>query len=1036
MSHSSTTDQGLQDAFPGWALEIFSDTQDHPKSSEQDSLGEAKTKKRGHGGARQNSGRKRQGIAAYRKFMDEEIALADGHVTEPKSADELKALRIAQAAHARKEKAKLQLARATQCDQDRAVVAISTLAKHANAREVALSVMTPLQQLLLVTAETVRETCVPDTGSSTGTCLLTQRLPVSSLANAASNLGVAPSTLKRNVQHAASSLINCASLELAALTDWLHRLEQDESYRLLLVLKKRQYDETPSKIAVDIADSASKTTGMAKVMQTRFSLTFLLQHRQTGTYMRLRTNVPTWLQAVDRTTAECIKATQDAIESVVPDLHRLACLHETSVSLVNTDRYAANYKAERAKATERPQWTQSHYPCDVHRCATALKFAFSKVDGHVTGMISGALAMTEAGSTHVLRECMAQVLEDRLVVRLGEPTEDNVRHTIHVLNLFLPLPKAERSTVQRAGKKHIRRWQQQRAVLLFFLNGDISKPNVVEFYTSNWDLSHETVLRAMQRFLVPALIPCKPPLFSRKSWTGGDGVAAYYGLLCSFHSLLLPTMQLFTRQSAAPEQPLSMDAAQGGQEPQPLQLPQETTGSTEQDLDADFPSNAITAETVASGEIDWQHLNRCMRARLCRWVSLDPGEALIVIQLATLACFKLLYALLDQGSRAYETRQRVSCLKTGTRRYRVQDAAHGLLLDEFFASVWQDFQLSPTGAGAFAKSSCSWEMQCLHFRMLASVACSVEESIGRSWSSYPVKMFKMLSGEHKDLFTDPPCLLEPLSVKMKECAEKLSKPDFEEILAAIAHEFTLDISEIEARHASTRRILHVRNVQVSLPTLEDVGAAWVLRGNVIDREENLTAEKANPEGQDKTQGSSRKTNSARKVAPWNVFVREYFSSKALVGTRWSQDLFRDVSDKWKQVPYEQKAKMESEAFEANLRKSRGFPAFDTNKGKLTDKGRGQIVPRFEPEDLQGQLQHSLRQIALNNLMDSRSRSANESSNMAELSRHKHSESEVGLYREVLGIVPDMIQCLHAFPANHPSADLHLPADLLAQDCRV
>ena len=86
--------------------------------------------------------------------------------------------------------------------------------------------------------------------------------------------------------------------------------------------------------------------------------------------------------------------------------------------------------------------------------------------------------------------------------------------------------------------------------------------------------------------------------------------------------------------------------------------------------------------------------------------------------------------------------------------------------------------------------------------------------------------------------------------------------------------------------------------------------------------------------------------------------------------------------------------------------------------------------------MQGQLQHSLRQIALNNLMDSRSRSANESSNMAELSRHKHSESEVGLYREVLGIVPDMIQCLHAFPANHPSADLHLPADLLAQDCRV
>lgn len=226
--------------------------------------------------------------------------------------------------------------------------------------------------------------------------------------------------------------------------------------------------------------------------------------------MSISTAVPTWLQCVDRTTAEATKATQDAIEATVPELDRLSYLFDSSVSLVNTDRYAANFKAERAKKQQQDQYVHNHYGCDVHAAARSVKHLLTKVDGHISGMIAGGLSMTDAGSTRVFRECVSQVLEDRLVVRLGMPPNDCVKHTIAVLNLFWPLPGNPQSATDKCTRTRVKQLEKQRATLLFFLNGDISDTTLVEFYTLDWNSgsaadAKEKVLRAMQRFLVPAL---------------------------------------------------------------------------------------------------------------------------------------------------------------------------------------------------------------------------------------------------------------------------------------------------------------------------------------------------------------------------------------------------------------------------------------------------------------------------------------------------------------------------------------------------
>ena len=89
----------------------------------------------------------------------------------------------------------------------------------------------------------------------------------------------------------------------------------------------------------------------------------------------------------------------------------------------------------------------------------------------------------------------------------------------------------------------------RRYLIAFFLNGDTSDEVDVTHVNPSFGLTRDQVLNAAQVYLVPALIPHKPPVLSKKSWTGAEAAISWFGLLSALHNLLEPTMLLYTGQA-------------------------------------------------------------------------------------------------------------------------------------------------------------------------------------------------------------------------------------------------------------------------------------------------------------------------------------------------------------------------------------------------------------------------------------------------------------------------------------------------------
>ena len=294
-------------------------------------------------------------------------------------------------------------------------------------------------------------------------------------------------------------------------------------------------------------------------MQTEYVLAVLMEDRHSKQLVCWSSELPTSLQAVTSTTAAQTALTQENVERVVPEVDRLAQKFPHAVQLVNTDAYASNPAAEELMVDQHPLFTKSHYYCDVHRCYSVQKRQNDLVSFHIMGMIAGAVAAAPAGSTTGLRKALFQVISDRLVLHVGEPPAKFAEYRDHVGHLVFPLPQ---DLHKELGLPSGRRLAARRFLTRYFLNGDLQNRDQVEHWTLHPDLSREAVLHAMRRWLVPALISNKPPVFARSRWTGSDAAIRWWAVLDLHHGLVLPTLQIWTGQRMPVDQPL--DEGWGG----------------------------------------------------------------------------------------------------------------------------------------------------------------------------------------------------------------------------------------------------------------------------------------------------------------------------------------------------------------------------------------------------------------------------------------------------------------------------------------
>lgn len=121
------------------------------------------------------------------------------------------------------------------------------------------------------------------------------------------------------------------------------------------------------------------------------------------------------------------------------------------------------------------------------------------------------------------------------------------------------------------------------------------------------------------------------------------------------------------------------------------------------------------------------------------------------------------------------------------------------------------------------------DFRALAFRCLSRMACAYFQLITAAHQQFPIRMFALL--QHPDLaptmVKTPPCLLDAWSAEMLRRHPTLDDEDFKYKLLLCASLQMTDISAIEARHATIRRILTSSSVQTHQQSFAELVANWV-----------------------------------------------------------------------------------------------------------------------------------------------------------------------------------------------------------------
>ena len=158
------------------------------------------------------------------------------------------------------------------------------------------------------------------------TLMQTVSRSVTSKKAEAENLQESSYVLARRYMQCAAGIVNFSGLLWEQLLVLLAHLCNDGQCTPWALIIKRRYDETPSRIRVPLpaGGGAKESNTLAKILQSEMQVIVMLEHTASNKCVMLTGHLPTWLQAIERNTAECIKRCQKQLESVVPKLHMVS----------------------------------------------------------------------------------------------------------------------------------------------------------------------------------------------------------------------------------------------------------------------------------------------------------------------------------------------------------------------------------------------------------------------------------------------------------------------------------------------------------------------------------------------------------------------------------------------------------------------------------------------------------------------------------------------------------------------------------------
>ena len=139
-----------------------------------------------------------------------------------------------------------------------------------------------------------------------------------------------------------------------------------------------------------------------------------------------------------------------------------------ALRLTSSDKHASNLKAERELCHARGDTFSSlGFTCDVHTVAGCHTKCGVLMKDDISGLLNMALSLAASSYMRKFRQCLIDVVEERLVFLHGRPPHSAVEYRQHAMDLFLA-----------RGPD----WRARRSMLALVLPGDWRNEDQVEYY--------------------------------------------------------------------------------------------------------------------------------------------------------------------------------------------------------------------------------------------------------------------------------------------------------------------------------------------------------------------------------------------------------------------------------------------------------------------------------------------------------------------------------------------------------------------------
>lgn len=574
-----------------------------------------------------------------------------------------------------------------------------------------------------------------------------------------------------------------------------------------------------------LAKQLSGARGAQKILQTIQQGGMVFKVR--GEYVVVLVSTLCPLQVLDNGTGAVLHAAQlrnsgaTRASSSFAQRCRLAC----------TDRNSANSVAERLVAEDRgAPWKRLQTFCEVHMTATAHEKTFSLMPENIHGMIHCALALQTGSAMARFRACLREEVASRFEVRYGSPPMEAVQYKKRIFQLFV---------------SHGSQLAMRRVFLALCPNGDWRSPRVEYYVPPTSHHSEAELLEHVTSGLIAALCSSQPGVYPRSRWTGADLAIDCLGVMEACHRLLSTTFFRFAasyetgwrgKQLLDSAKKLAQNlggASESMENPQPEVASDPSAGDTGGEVVSD--EAAAIAEATQGAAAGFAAVNAAHRRIAAKWLETRPFGRLVLQRVVMEPLRQLHRRQFEVASDGWEMAQRAQALRAskvgktgfGMRDYRLCVAASGKDEKRFFDTLGALLGPSPIWS-TLPIASYTVAFSSLAFRLISRAGCAIHELLAHRHQKFPFQLFRLLHEPElaQELSEVPPCLMDEFSLDMKAAHPTLSGPDFQHKLGLVCLMGWKDISQVEARHATVRRLLKMASLQTRPQVLSDLSGSW------------------------------------------------------------------------------------------------------------------------------------------------------------------------------------------------------------------